>query len=326
MEKTREILVSVIMPTFNRGNLIIETLNSVFNQQYRPIELIIIDDGSTDNTIQVIDEWISAASNDKKFETKVFSQKNSGPSKARNFGITQAKGELSQFLDSDDLIDKTRFNKIINLYKNDKDIDFFQTGFNSFVGNKNNIISTHLGHTNQNLFELALLGKLWANTLRACLHISLIRKITPWDNSLICFEDREYMEKAIANSKKSITIKEVLASARRDSGLRVSDNIKSYEGRKCRIICEENLFAQIEKSHQIKNEVLNIFSNRILTLGLRSASNGWFDLGERCYLLAVKSNKAPNLKFNLKKWMLFNFKKHPKTFKFIITSIFRLAR
>ena len=69
MEKTREILVSVIMPTFNRGNLIIETLNSVFNQQYRPIELIIIDDGSTDNTIQVLDEWISEASNDKKFET-----------------------------------------------------------------------------------------------------------------------------------------------------------------------------------------------------------------------------------------------------------------
>ena len=67
-------LVSVIVPTFNRANLLLESINSIFNQVYRPIELLIIDDGSTDNTEKIVRKWASERSDDE-FSIKYFKQK-----------------------------------------------------------------------------------------------------------------------------------------------------------------------------------------------------------------------------------------------------------
>lgn len=102
-------LVSIIIPTYNRANLIRETLDSVFNQTYRPIECIIVDDGSTDNTNQIVND-LQKNYNTDDFTLQYHFQVNSGAPSARNLGTKISVGEYIQYLDSDDLLypDKIR--------------------------------------------------------------------------------------------------------------------------------------------------------------------------------------------------------------------------
>lgn len=88
--------VSVIIPTYNRATLLPRAVNSVLNQTYRDFELIIVDDGSTDNTKEVIRKY-----KDPRIQY-IKHDKNKGGSAARNLGIKMAKGEYIAFLDSDD--------------------------------------------------------------------------------------------------------------------------------------------------------------------------------------------------------------------------------
>jgi glycosyltransferase involved in cell wall biosynthesis len=88
-------LVSVIIPTFNRGRMLKAAIDSVLAQEYQNVELIVVDDGSTDNTTELLNEY-------GQYLT-VISQKNAGVSSARNAGIAAASGRYIAFLDSDDL-------------------------------------------------------------------------------------------------------------------------------------------------------------------------------------------------------------------------------
>lgn len=92
-----DLFFSIIIPTYNRAGLIRRTIQSVFNQQYKKFELIVVDDGSTDGTDEVV----------KSFEfNNLFYHKTANLERgaARNFGISQAKGDYITFLDSDDLL------------------------------------------------------------------------------------------------------------------------------------------------------------------------------------------------------------------------------
>ncbi len=87
-------LVSVIIPTYNRKDIILKSINSVLNQTFTDYELIIVDDGSTDNTLELI--------NNIDPRIKIITQKNSGVSAARNSGVRASQCKYIAFLDSDD--------------------------------------------------------------------------------------------------------------------------------------------------------------------------------------------------------------------------------
>ncbi|MBZ4664696.1 MAG: glycosyl transferase family 2 [Caloramator sp.] len=99
-------LVSVIIPMYNVEKYISDTLESVLNQTYKNLEIIIIDDGSTDKSVDIVTSF-----KDKFNNIQYIYQKNSGVSSARNKGIYNAKGEYIAFLDSDDLWEKTKIEK-----------------------------------------------------------------------------------------------------------------------------------------------------------------------------------------------------------------------
>lgn len=100
--------VSIIMPCFNDGEYIQESIESVLNQTYKNIELIIINDGSTDEkTINILNSISNPL-------IEVLNTTNIGPAGARNFGIENAKGKYILPLDADDLIDSTYIEKCIN--------------------------------------------------------------------------------------------------------------------------------------------------------------------------------------------------------------------
>ncbi len=113
--------VSVIVPVYNTEKYIKDCLNSITRQSLQDIEIICINDGSTDNSLEVIQE---IAKNDLRI--KIFSQVNKGPSITRNFGLSVAKGEYVLFVDSDDMLE---LNAIKYLYSeaklNNLDILYF---------------------------------------------------------------------------------------------------------------------------------------------------------------------------------------------------------
>ena len=117
--KTSKEKISIIIPTYNREKLIMESIKSILNQTYYNIEVILVDDGSTDNTKKVIRQI-----KDKRFRY-IKLRKNKGASVARNIGIKRAFGNFITFQDSDDFFHSDKLEKQINnLRKYKSDFDF----------------------------------------------------------------------------------------------------------------------------------------------------------------------------------------------------------
>ena len=110
---TKESLISVIIPVYNVGPYLHKCINSVLNQTFQNFELILVDDGSTDNSGIICDEY---ALMDKRI--KVIHQKNAGQSAARNNGFEISRGEYICFLDSDDWFSNNALEIFINTIKN----------------------------------------------------------------------------------------------------------------------------------------------------------------------------------------------------------------
>jgi glycosyltransferase involved in cell wall biosynthesis len=114
-------LVSVIIPTYNREGYLQETVQSVISQTYRPIECIIVDDGSTDDTKALINKITRQV--DAQFSIKYIYQVNAGSQVARNTGTRASTGEFIQYLDSDDLLYPQKIQKQVAFLKNNVDCD-----------------------------------------------------------------------------------------------------------------------------------------------------------------------------------------------------------
>lgn len=111
-------LISIIIPVYNTEKYLVRCINSVLIQSYKNIEVILIDDGSTDNSYKIC---LGFSKLDKRI--KVVKQQNSGASMARNKGVNIAKGKYIGFVDSDDIIDKDMFKTLYdNLVKYDADL------------------------------------------------------------------------------------------------------------------------------------------------------------------------------------------------------------
>jgi glycosyltransferase involved in cell wall biosynthesis len=108
-------LVSIIIPTYNRDHLIGETLDSVLGQTYTNWECIVVDDSSNDNTEEIIGSY-SKKDNRFQFYHRPTTRKK-GASVCRNYGLQKAKGELIQFLDSDDLLAKNKLEEQVKFYE-----------------------------------------------------------------------------------------------------------------------------------------------------------------------------------------------------------------
>jgi glycosyltransferase involved in cell wall biosynthesis len=102
--QSKEPLISIIIPCYNQAQFLEETLNSVLSQSFENWECLIINDGSTDNSLEICNAF---KSKDDRF--LLFDIENKGRSNARNIGLNQAKGDWIQFLDSDDVLHKDKF-------------------------------------------------------------------------------------------------------------------------------------------------------------------------------------------------------------------------
>ena len=104
-------MISIIVPNYNKSNYILDTLQSIENQNFKNWECFIIDDNSNDNSVSLIKNFIKTKS---KFNL-IVNDKNYGASYCRNLGINQSKGEYIIFLDADDIILPDCFSNRINI-------------------------------------------------------------------------------------------------------------------------------------------------------------------------------------------------------------------
>ena len=115
MENSAEIKVSVIMPIYNAADFLRPALDSVLAQTLTDVEVICIDDGSTDNSLEIIKEYL-----EKDERIRILTETNAGPALARNNGIRRARGEYLAFLDADDFYDHEFLESLYTLAKRDE--------------------------------------------------------------------------------------------------------------------------------------------------------------------------------------------------------------
>lgn len=181
--------ISVIIPTYNRADLLPRAINSVLNQTFQDFELIIVDDGSTDNTKQVVQEF-----QNKDSRIKYIWQENSGgPAGPRNIGIRHSEGEYIAFLDSDDEWLLEKLEKQLKLFKNSKKKNLGFVGCNALIVNEKTGIkkkyNTPTYHNDEIFFKKLLENNFIYSVGSLMIRKEVFNNIGLYDESLTTGED-----------------------------------------------------------------------------------------------------------------------------------------
>lgn len=192
--KKSNIKVSIIIPVYNVEKYIHKCLDTLVNQTLKDIEIIVVNDGSPDNSQKIIDEYV------KKYPKiiKSFIKENGGQGSARNFGLIKANGEYIGYVDSDDYVEKTMFEKLYNKAKHD-DLDIAICGSYNVTedGNrKEELDNIYFNNKKKNAFfgRKAVWNKIYKRELLIGNRLEF--------RSRVWYEDLDFTMKAISHAKK----------------------------------------------------------------------------------------------------------------------------
>ena len=184
--------VSIIVPVYNVEKYLTKCLDSLVNQTLKDIEIIVVNDGTKDNSQKVIDEYAKEYKN-----IRPFIKENGGLSDARNYGIAKAKGEYIAFLDSDDYVDITMYEKMYNKAKQEN-FDMVVCDLNYIYPNKTVKAYSNLKKDTKNIKEcmIKIYPAAWNKIFKRSLFDSAIEfKRNIW------FEDVEFIYRMLPKVK-----------------------------------------------------------------------------------------------------------------------------
>lgn len=199
-------LVSIIIPTFNKAELAVETLKSIANQSYTNWECIVVDDGSDAKAFKILNDFV--ASNQKFSLYKRPAQATKGANACRNYGLSLAKGKYIQFFDSDDImLEYCLKRRIETLEKNDLDLVVFSMGIHDEGGYKNDDTPDVIVEDWEEALN-AFIGdnRLPWNLQRTLYKASLIKNKIAFNESLSRFQDVEFNIKLLSQLKPKFEI------------------------------------------------------------------------------------------------------------------------
>lgn len=192
-------LISVIVPVYNCEKYIESCINSILDQDYHELELILVDDGSTDASGNLCDEY---AAQDKRI--KVLHGKNSGVSAARNKGIQMAEGKWYSFVDADDYLDRDMYSTLIAFQKK-TGAEIVQCGYRR-IENDLEVFSTNSSdqyiQNTKEAVKCLIEGKLFSNALWTKLFNKKVIDNISFDENLKINEDILFNFKAFMQAKK----------------------------------------------------------------------------------------------------------------------------
>lgn len=241
--------ISVIIPCYNVEKFIRKTVESVLRQNYNNFEIILVDDGSKDNTLLEL----------KKLEkrdtrVKVYFQKNKGVSAARNFGLKQISGKYIYFLDGDDFIKEELFFRVVTELQ-EKKVDMFSFGF-EMINEYGKTLKTYPNDTkngiilsNKELLEKVLLRKVNLNISSFIFEKKLLKNIR-FLEGVSYGEDIDFIRKILIRNldKKSIIFNDIYFYYLKRKGSAMNSKIKISDLEMC--------FFREQKYH---NEIPNFF-------------------------------------------------------------------
>lgn len=193
----REKEITIVIPVRNRMNLVTRTLDSIETQSYRPLNLVIVDNASSDRTLDVVTGW-SEAHSSPDFNIKVVSEKTPTASAARNRGLQEVETEYVAFFDSDDIMEPSHMSRIMNHLKSNEypDLVYWDLRYRDADGwsevknsRHNDLLSEHLLHA-----TLA--------TIRFCIRTDCLRQIGGWNKSLPKWNDLELGLRILSHEPK----------------------------------------------------------------------------------------------------------------------------
>lgn len=188
------LLVSTVIPVYNRARLLLDSVDSVIAQTYRPVEIILVDDGSTDDTPNVLADLVRRWPD----LVKVVRQPNAGPGPARQRGLELASGDFVQFLDSDDLLLPNKFMyQVAALVANPEAQICYGRSYEEDYSRqpvRREGPMRQTGRSHRHLFPLLLVERWWT-TSSPLYRRSLLQRIGPW-RAWLNEEDWEYDARA----------------------------------------------------------------------------------------------------------------------------------
>ncbi|NET83836.1 MAG: glycosyltransferase [Moorea sp. SIO1F2] len=214
--------VSVVIPTYNAMTYLPKTIDSVFNQTYDDFEVIVVNDGSTDNT----EQWISQIADPR---VKLISQANQGlASAARNKGIANARGDYIAFIDADDLWEPTKLEKQLSVLEENPDVGLVYTwvAYINETGKPTGRVFEH--HAEGNVWE-----KLVEHNIVECGSVAMVRRhcfesLGVFDQTLRAAEDWD-MWLRIASRYPFAVVKEPLVRYRQHQNNKSKKYVKRLE-------------------------------------------------------------------------------------------------
>lgn len=253
-------MVSVIIPYYNNEETIIRALESVKNQTFKDIEIITIDDGSSDNSFNIVEEWKKI--NSIKFRN--FKQKNSGPSVARNKGIDLAQGKYVAFLDADDSWETSKLEKQVNVLEENEEISI--VGCDHYINEGGKVLTRSTN--SKDIREVTFNTKLLKNQF--CTPSVVIRRSILIESNIRFSENQRYAEDTlfylqILRKYNGVKIEEPLVNLYKAeiSNKGLSSKLwetEKFELKNFKILYKENSINDINKISFIKLSGLFIFS------------------------------------------------------------------
>lgn len=253
IKKDYPVLVSIIIPTFNRSALLAETLKSVEQQTFKEWECIVVDDGSDDDTATIVKEVISR---DERFKFYRRARYPKGACGSRNFGLDQSRGKYIQWLDDDDLLSKNKLDYQVNHLERLNNPRIFTTcSWDVFWENKV-FEERNLLNNNHNLGKEVFFKKLAENqsfipsnaylTPRRLIDLSGV-----WNTQLKINQDAEFFCRVLLQAEKLINTPDCYVLYRIHQGERISAGYDSTRLKS--LLYSYRLIHAHLKAHSVEN-------------------------------------------------------------------------
>lgn len=255
-----KILISILVPVYNTSKYLDECIESILNQNIKDIEIICINDGSTDNSLDILNKYAK-----KDSRIIIIDKDNTGYGNSMNLGLKKAKGEFIGIVESDDFVSREMFEKLYTS-AHDQDVDIVKSNYYSYKNEKSkeftftevlekckyNIPFNPL--ENKEIFNVQ--GCIWS----AIYNREFLLKNNIWFNETpgASYQDISFNIKVWSCSKKVLLLKEAYLNYRIDN---INSSVKSPEKVFC--VCDE--FKEVERflneRKNIKKEILDVVTN-----------------------------------------------------------------